>query len=98
MTSHRVIDTNTCNVIGLQYMQLWQRTSPNQFIQTQQSFYALRILISPMVYYATAYLMFYAPLQLAGCFVAHMYGGASRMLRSKGLLRESSGSWYAWAF
>jgi len=42
--------------------------------------------------------MFYAPLQLAGCFVAHMYGGASRMLRSKGLLRESSGSWYAWAF
>src|SRR6218665_1831836 len=36
-----------------------------------------------MVYWVTAYLMLYAPLQLAGCLPAHLCGGASRMLRSE---------------
>lgn len=58
-----------------------------------------------MVYWVAAYLMLYAPLQLARRFVAHLYGyqmvgpfvglhGCS-LLRSEGLLTESPGSWYA---
>jgi len=44
----------------------------------------------------TLYLMLYAPLHMAGCFLSHLYGEASRMVRSsEGLLTESSGSWNA---
>src|SRR6218665_2022850 len=33
--------------------------------------------------------MLYAPLHLAGCFIAYLCCWASRMVRSEGLLRES---------
>src|SRR6218665_1432194 len=33
-----------------------------------------------------------ASTRLAGCFIAHLFGGASRMVRRERLVRESSGS------
>src|SRR6218665_1140740 len=38
--------------------------------------------------------MLYAPLQLTGCFIDHLCSRTSRMVRSEGLSRESSGIWY----
>jgi len=40
--------------------------------------------------------LFDVVLQLTGCFIAHLCAGVSRVVRSEGLLSESSGSWYAW--
>ena len=49
----------------------------------------------PRVYLVTAYVMFNALSQLAGCFIAHLCGGALRMDRSMGALQCIIWMWYA---